>query len=144
MPTTARSWFLVEPKAPLQEREWQIPDPAPTEAVIEVQGNGLCHTDLGFADGGVRPNHALPLVLGEPTPIFNDGPGVISNIGVARYGTGSAFPGTLDTGPENRYHAGSFTYSPNPEPGTIVLLSSALAAAGVWRRRRVKRQQAQS
>ncbi|HWV38557.1 MAG TPA: 6-hydroxycyclohex-1-ene-1-carbonyl-CoA dehydrogenase [Vulgatibacter sp.] len=65
MPITARSWFLVEPRAPLQEHEWELADPAPTEAVIEVWGNGVCHTDLGFADGDVRPNRALPLVLGH-------------------------------------------------------------------------------
>jgi len=81
----------------------------------------------------------LPLSLGEPTPVLTgDGYGIISNIGDARYGAGLAFPATLDTGPANRYHAGSFSYSPNPEPGTIVLLSGALAAAGVWRRRRAK------
>ena len=80
-----------------------------------------------------------PPSLGEPTPVF-DGYGLVSNIGVARYGYGLAFPGMLDTGPANRYHAGSFTYSPNPEPGTMILLSGALAAAGVWRRRRARRQ----
>jgi len=83
----------------------------------------------------------LPLTRGEPTPIFvGNGYGYIDNIGVARYGhPGLGFPGTLDFGPANRYHAGSFTYFPNPEPGTIVLLSGALAAAGAWRRRRAKR-----
>jgi 6-hydroxycyclohex-1-ene-1-carbonyl-CoA dehydrogenase len=65
MPTTAKSWFLIEPKAPLEEREWELPDPTPSEAVIEVWGNGVCHTDLGYADGSVRPTHALPLVLGH-------------------------------------------------------------------------------
>jgi hypothetical protein len=85
-----------------------------------------------------------PPMLGEPNPIFNDGMGLVSNIGVARYGAGLAFPGVLDTGPENRYHAGSFTYTPNPEPGTILLVSGALAAAGAWRRRRAKRAQAQA
>lgn len=86
----------------------------------------------------------FPPSLGEPMPIFNgDGYNVITNIGDARYGTGFGFPSTLDTGPEDRYHAGSFTYTPNPEPGTILLCSGALAAAGAWRRRRAKRQQAQ-
>ena len=87
----------------------------------------------------------FPPALGEPNPVFaGDGFGMLSNIGVARYGNGLAFPGTLDTGPENRYHAGSFTYTPNPEPGTIALVSGALAAAGAWRRRRAKRQQQQA
>ncbi|MCK6459036.1 MAG: PEP-CTERM sorting domain-containing protein [Planctomycetes bacterium] len=82
-----------------------------------------------------------PPSLGEPTPIFHgelDGHEFVSSVGVGRYGTGLAFPSTLDTGPSSRYHAGSFTYTPNPEPGTIVLLSGALAAAGAWRRRRAK------
>lgn len=34
---------------------------------------------------------------------------------------------------------GNTGYSPNPEPGTMILLSGALAAAGAWRRRRSKR-----
>lgn len=81
-----------------------------------------------------------PPSLGEPTPIFvGDGYDFISNIGVARFGFGNVFPVTLDTGPANRYHAGSFTYTPNPEPGTMILLSGALAAAGAWRRRRARR-----
>lgn len=82
-----------------------------------------------------------PPSLGEPTPIFHAGvDNYVSSTGVGRFGSGLAFPSTLDTGPSNRYHAGSFTYTPNPEPGTIVLLSGALAAAGAWRRRRAKLQ----
>ncbi len=65
MPVTAKSWFLVEPKSSLEEREWELPAPGGAEALIEVLGNGLCHTDLGFADGEVRTNHPLPLVLGH-------------------------------------------------------------------------------
>ncbi len=81
-----------------------------------------------------------PPSLGEPTPIFiGDGFGLLLNIGLARYGNGFGFPGTLDTGPANRYHSGTFSYSPNPEPGTMILLSGALAAAGAWRRRRARR-----
>jgi hypothetical protein len=84
-----------------------------------------------------------PPSLGEPTPIFHgevDGHVFVTSIGAGRYGSGLAFPSTLDTGPSTRYHAGSFTYTPNPEPGTIVLFSGALAAAGAWRRRRAKLQ----
>ena len=32
---------------------------------VRVAGCGLCHTDLGFAFGGVRTRHALPLILGH-------------------------------------------------------------------------------
>jgi 6-hydroxycyclohex-1-ene-1-carbonyl-CoA dehydrogenase len=65
MSVAARAWFLVEPKAPLVERELVIAAPGAAEAVIAIHGNGVCHTDLGFADGGVRTNHPLPLVLGH-------------------------------------------------------------------------------
>jgi len=76
-----------------------------------------------------------PPSLGEPSPFFS-GYGLVSNIGNARYGRGLYFPDSLDTGPANRYHSTSFSYTPNPEPGTLLLLSGALAAAGAWRRRR--------
>jgi 6-hydroxycyclohex-1-ene-1-carbonyl-CoA dehydrogenase len=32
---------------------------------VRVAGCGLCHTDIGFYTGQVRPRHALPLVLGH-------------------------------------------------------------------------------
>jgi len=65
MPFTGDAWFLVEPRAPLARRPLEIGVPADAEAVVEVLANGVCHTDLGFADGAVRPNHSLPLVLGH-------------------------------------------------------------------------------
>src|SRR6476619_4385889 len=34
------------------------------EVVVEVAGCGLCHTDVGFAYGGVPTRHAMPLILG--------------------------------------------------------------------------------
>lgn len=37
----------------------------PGDALVEVEACGLCHTDLGFANGSVAPRHALPLVLGD-------------------------------------------------------------------------------
>ena len=42
-----------------------IPEPASDEVVVAVDACGLCHTDLGFARGGVAPRHPLPLVLGH-------------------------------------------------------------------------------
>lgn len=65
MVVTARAWFLEQPGAPLVERTLELADPGPDEALVEVLACGLCHTDLGYADGSVRPNHALPLVLGH-------------------------------------------------------------------------------
>jgi hypothetical protein len=85
----------------------------------------------------------------EPTPTFIDGGGLIENNGDARFGYssnengvffgGPLFPSSIDTGPENRYHAASFTYTPNPEPGTMVLLGGVALGAGIVRRRRQKR-----
>jgi len=50
---------------PLVRRALSIRGPSAGEAVIEVLANGVCHTDLGYADGSVRPNHSLPLILGH-------------------------------------------------------------------------------
>lgn len=38
---------------------------APDQAVVEVAGCGVCHTDLSFWHFGVPTRHALPLVLGH-------------------------------------------------------------------------------
>ena len=35
------------------------------EALVEVAGCGVCHTDLSFLIAGVKTRHALPLVLGH-------------------------------------------------------------------------------
>jgi 6-hydroxycyclohex-1-ene-1-carbonyl-CoA dehydrogenase len=35
------------------------------EVLIDVAGCGVCHTDLGFLFGGVRPGRPLPLTLGH-------------------------------------------------------------------------------
>jgi 6-hydroxycyclohex-1-ene-1-carbonyl-CoA dehydrogenase len=61
----ADAWVLVEAGKPLQSRTIDLPAPGPGEAIVEVEACGLCHTDLGYADGGVAPKHALPLVLGH-------------------------------------------------------------------------------
>jgi 6-hydroxycyclohex-1-ene-1-carbonyl-CoA dehydrogenase len=39
--------------------------PGEGEVVVEVAGCGLCHTDVGFAYGGVPTRHPLPLILGH-------------------------------------------------------------------------------
>lgn len=39
--------------------------PAGGEVVVAVAGCGLCHTDVGFAEGAVPTRHALPLILGH-------------------------------------------------------------------------------
>jgi 6-hydroxycyclohex-1-ene-1-carbonyl-CoA dehydrogenase len=59
------AYFLDAPATLLVARALELPAPGPGEAIVEVLACGLCHTDLGFADGSVRPNHPLPLVLGH-------------------------------------------------------------------------------
>ena len=65
MSVRASGYFLDTPGGPLVRRVFEIGAPGPGEAVVEVLACGLCHTDLGFADGSVAPRHALPLVLGH-------------------------------------------------------------------------------
>ena len=48
MTVTAEAYVLESPKTPLVRRPLQIPDPGPTEAIVEVilrslsHGSGLC------------------------------------------------------------------------------------------------------
>ncbi len=59
------AYVLRQAGAPLVREERAMPEPGPGEAVVEVRACGLCHTDLGFAQGSVAPRHPLPLVLGH-------------------------------------------------------------------------------
>lgn len=69
------AYALVEPNTTLQRIERPLPDPGPGEVRIRVAGCGLCHTDLGFAYGGVRTRRALPLVLGHEISGFVEAAG---------------------------------------------------------------------
>ena len=59
------AWFMTAPGAPLELRPLATRSPGPGEAVVEVAGCGVCHTDLSFLLHGVRTRSALPLVLGH-------------------------------------------------------------------------------
>jgi 6-hydroxycyclohex-1-ene-1-carbonyl-CoA dehydrogenase len=65
MTVNAQSYVLEAAKTPLVPRTMQIPDPGPSEAIVEVIACGLCHTDLGYADGSVPTKKGIPLVLGH-------------------------------------------------------------------------------
>ncbi|MBP1622299.1 MAG: bamQ [Acidobacteria bacterium] len=65
MTVTAEAYVLEAAKAPLVRRSLQIPAPGPTEAIVEVLACGLCHTDLGYADGSVPTKKGIPIVLGH-------------------------------------------------------------------------------
>jgi len=61
----AEAYVLTTAGKPLERRTAPIATPTDDEAIVEVDACGLCHTDLGFANGSVAPKHALPLVLGH-------------------------------------------------------------------------------
>lgn len=64
MATAAYRWLMTAPKAPMVREAFDAA-PRAGEAVVEVAGCGVCHTDLGYYYDGVRTNHALPLALGH-------------------------------------------------------------------------------
>jgi 6-hydroxycyclohex-1-ene-1-carbonyl-CoA dehydrogenase len=59
------AWFMVAPGAPLEQRALTSRRPGHGEAVVEVAGCGVCHTDIAFSLEGVKTRSALPLVLGH-------------------------------------------------------------------------------
>lgn len=59
------SWRLVEPGRALEGVEGAARVPEEGEVVVSVAGCGVCHTDIGFADGHVATRAPLPLVLGH-------------------------------------------------------------------------------
>jgi len=63
--TPAWQWQMTAPDAPLSRVDIPIPEPGDDEAVVQVAGCGVCHTDIGFLYGGVRTRHPLPLALGH-------------------------------------------------------------------------------
>jgi 6-hydroxycyclohex-1-ene-1-carbonyl-CoA dehydrogenase len=60
-----RGWEMHASGEPLTPAE--RPDRAllPGEVLVRVAGCGVCHTDLGYLDDGVRTRHPLPLILGH-------------------------------------------------------------------------------
>jgi 6-hydroxycyclohex-1-ene-1-carbonyl-CoA dehydrogenase len=65
MTVAAEAYVLEAAKTPLVRRTIQIPDPGPKEVIVEVIACGLCHTDLGYADGSVPTKKGIPLILGH-------------------------------------------------------------------------------
>ncbi len=50
---------------PFEQVAFPMPEIAEGEALVEVVGCGVCHTDLSFWHYGVPTRHELPLVLGH-------------------------------------------------------------------------------
>ncbi len=54
MSVIGQAWRMLEAGKPLKRCNLELPDPGSGEAVVQVAGCGVCHTDLGFLYGGVR------------------------------------------------------------------------------------------
>jgi 6-hydroxycyclohex-1-ene-1-carbonyl-CoA dehydrogenase len=62
--SSARGLFLTAP-GQMELRAFEPPEPGPGQVRVRVAGCGVCHTDVTFASGAVRPHHPLPLILGH-------------------------------------------------------------------------------
>ncbi len=58
-------WAMTAPGAPFERRSVPRRAPDAGDAVVEVAGCGVCHTDLSFLHHGVKTRSSLPLVLGH-------------------------------------------------------------------------------
>lgn len=63
-PIEAYGYRLETPGQPLVRQTFTVEGPAPDQVVVAVAGCGLCHTDISFYTGDVKPN-ALPVILGH-------------------------------------------------------------------------------
>jgi 6-hydroxycyclohex-1-ene-1-carbonyl-CoA dehydrogenase len=59
------AWQLVSPGEPLRLVEGDARPPGPGDVLVRVAGCGVCHTDVSFLEGHVKPRAPLPIVLGH-------------------------------------------------------------------------------
>lgn len=64
IPTNIQTWQMTEPGT-LIRTEIPVPEIGPREALVEVRGCGVCHTDLSYFYQGVPTVHKPPLSLGH-------------------------------------------------------------------------------
>ncbi len=62
---TISGWMMTEVGKPLEQRDYETPALGAGEALVEVAGCGVCHTDISFLHLGVKTRAELPLVLGH-------------------------------------------------------------------------------
>jgi 6-hydroxycyclohex-1-ene-1-carbonyl-CoA dehydrogenase len=65
MPKTFEAWVMTAKGEPCARRELPLVDPPAGEAVVEVAGCGVCHTDISFLYMGVPTRQEPPLALGH-------------------------------------------------------------------------------
>jgi 6-hydroxycyclohex-1-ene-1-carbonyl-CoA dehydrogenase len=64
IPEKIETWQMVEP-GKLQRTSVDVPEIKAGEALVEIAGCGVCHTDLGYFYDGVRTVNEPPLTLGH-------------------------------------------------------------------------------
>jgi 6-hydroxycyclohex-1-ene-1-carbonyl-CoA dehydrogenase len=61
--------------APFEKVEISVPEIKGDEAIVEIAGCGVCHTDVSFWHHGVPTRHEMPLILGhEIAGVVIEGP----------------------------------------------------------------------
>jgi len=60
-----QSWQMTAPDADFQLSEEPFPELEAHEALVQIAGCGVCHTDLSFWHYGVKTKKELPLALGH-------------------------------------------------------------------------------
>lgn len=59
------AWQYTKPESEFELCEYEVPGLKEGEALVEVAGCGVCHTDISFWHHGVKTKHELPLTLGH-------------------------------------------------------------------------------
>lgn len=109
MSVIGQAWRMLEAGKPLKRCNLEIPDPGSGEAVVQVAGCGVCHTDLGFLYGGVRTRVKPPLTLGHEVAgtVVAAGPGArLDGGGALEPGRQVLVPAVLPCGDCARCRAG--------------------------------------
>jgi len=95
------------------------------ESIVLMPGqySVVTYADIDYNEGYVSTTF-------NPTSVENSGGGAISFVGPGRfYNTGALeFPIFVDSGPTNRYDAGTFAFVTSPEPSSLMLLLGAAIA----------------
>src|SRR5918998_1271063 len=81
MPQQVQGIIARSKGAPVELVTINVPDPGPGEAVVVIQGCGVCHTDLHYREGGIGDDY--PYLLGH------EAAGVVEAVG----------PGVTDVAP---------------------------------------------
>jgi hypothetical protein len=118
----------------------------PTSPGVQINGDAFQAESFTLLPGqysvvsfnDANYNEGYVSTVFNPTSTESSGGGAISFVGSGRYApaAGLAYPTTVDSGPTNRYDAGTFAFVTTPEPSSYMLLIGAAIGGLVWRVRR--------